>query len=164
MAVLPICVIPNPVLRQKAKQVNRISASVKKLIEDMVDTMSSANGVGLAAPQVGVPLRVIVIRLPEEEPFALINPSVVKKKGEREVSEGCLSVPGYVGKLKRAESVTVKGRDSTGKEVRIKADELLAQALEHEIDHTNGILYIDHLESPDNLRKIEPGEEEREGS
>lgn len=164
MAVLPICVVPDPVLRQKAKQVNRISASVKKLIEDMTETMRSANGVGLAAPQVGVPLRVIVICLPEEEPFALINPSVVKKKGEREVSEGCLSVPGYVGKLKRAASVTVKGRDPTGKEVRIKAGELLAQALEHEIDHTNGILYVDHLESPDDLRKIEPGEEEREGN
>lgn len=164
MAVLPICVVPDPVLRQKAKQVNRISASVKKLIEDMIETMRSANGVGLAAPQVGVPLRVIVICLPEEEPFALINPSVVKKKGEREVNEGCLSVPGYVGKLKRAESVTVKGRDPSGKEVRIKADELLAQALEHEIDHTNGILYVDHLESPDDLRKVEPGEEAREGS
>ncbi len=164
MAVSPICVVPDPVLRQKAKQVNRISASVKKLIEDMIETLYSANGVGLAAPQVGVPLRVIVIRLPEEEPFALINPSVVKKKGEREVNEGCLSIPGYVGKIKRAESVTVKGRDSSGKEIRIKADELLAQALEHEIDHTNGILYIDHLESPDDLRKVEPGEEEREGS
>jgi peptide deformylase len=164
MAVLPICVVPDPVLRQKAKQVNRISSSVKKLIEDMIETMHSSNGVGLAAPQVGVSLRVIVIGLPEEEPFALINPSVVKKKGEREVSEGCLSVPGYVGKLKRAESVTVKGRDPTGREVRIKAEELLAQALEHEIDHTNGILYIDHLESPDDLRKVGPGEEAREGN
>ena len=164
MALLPIRVVPDPVLRQKAKQVNRISASVKKLIEDMVETMRSAKGVGLAAPQVGVPLRVIVICLPEEEPFALINPSVVKKKGEREVDEGCLSVPGYVGKLKRAESVTVKGRDPTGKAVRIKADELLAQALEHEIDHTNGVLYIDRMDNLDDLRKVEPGEEEREGS
>ncbi|MFC1900376.1 peptide deformylase [Chloroflexota bacterium] len=162
MAVLPICVVPNPVLRQKAKQVNRISDSVKKLIVDMLETLHSANGVGLAAPQVGVPLRVIVICLPEQESIVLINPSVVKKKGEREVNEGCLSVPGYVGTIKRAESVTVKGRDPSGKEVRIKADELLAQALEHEIDHTNGILYLDHLESLDDLREVEPGQEEAE--
>ncbi len=158
MAVLPICVVPDPVLRQKAKRVRNIGGSINKLISDMIETMRSAPGVGLAAPQVGVSLRVIVIGLPEQEVFALINPEVVRRKGERVVSEGCLSVPGYVGQLKRSESVTVKGRDPSGKEVRIKADELLAQALEHEIDHTNGVLYIDHLESLDDLRKIEPAE------
>jgi peptide deformylase len=162
MAVLPICVVPDPILRQKAKRVRNIDGSVKKLADNMIETMQAAPGVGLAAPQVGVPLRVIVIGLPEEEPFALINPEVVKRKGERMVSEGCLSVPGYVGRLKRAETVTVKGRDRTGKEVRIKADELLAQALEHEIDHTNGILYIDHIESPDDLKTVEQVEAEVE--
>jgi peptide deformylase len=156
MAVLPIRVAPDPVLQQKAKRVRTIDASIHKLIKDMLETMHDAPGVGLAAPQVGVPLRIIVIGIPEQEDFALINPEVVKTKGERVVSEGCLSIPGYMGQLKRAESVTVKGRDSSGKEVRIKADELLAQALEHEIDHVNGILYTDRLESEDDLKKIEP--------
>jgi peptide deformylase len=156
MAVIPIRIAPDPVLRQKAKRVRNIDASIHKLIKDMLETMHDAPGVGLAAPQVGVPLRVIVIGIPEQEDFALINPEVVKTKGERLVSEGCLSIPGYVGKLKRAESVTVKGRDPSGKEVRIKAEELLAQALEHEIDHVNGILYTDRLESEDDLKKIEP--------
>ena len=156
MAVIPIRIAPDPVLRQKAKRVRNIDASVHKLIKDMLETMHDAPGVGLAAPQVGVPLRVIVIGIPEQEDFALINPEVVKTRGERVVTEGCLSIPGYVGKLKRAESVTVKGRDPNGKEVRIKAEELLAQALEHEIDHVNGILYTDRLESEDDLKKIEP--------
>jgi peptide deformylase len=156
MAVIPIRIAPDPVLRQKAKRVRNIDASIHKLIKDMLETMHDAPGVGLAAPQVGVPLRVIVIGIPEQEDFALINPEVVKTRGERVVTEGCLSIPGYVGKLKRAESVTVKGRDPNGKEVRIKAEELLAQALEHEIDHVNGILYTDRLESEDDLRKIEP--------
>ena len=89
---------------------------------------------------------------------ALINPQIVRRKGERLVNEGCLSLPGYVGELKRAELVTVKGLNPDGKEIRIKADELLAQALEHEIDHLNGVLYIDRLESRDKLRKIEPVE------
>jgi peptide deformylase len=156
MAVLPIRVAPDPVLKQKAKRVRNIDPSIHRLIRDMLETMHDAPGVGLAAPQVGVPLRVIVIGIPEQEDFALINPEVVKTRGERVVNEGCLSVPGYMGKLKRAESVTVKGRDPSGKEVRIKAEELLAQALEHEIDHVNGVLYVDRLESEDDLKKIEP--------
>jgi peptide deformylase len=155
MAVLPIRVVPDPVLRQKSKRVRTIDGSIHKLIENMRETMHAAPGVGLAAPQIGVPLRVIVIGLPEEEDFALINPQIVKKTGERVLNEGCLSIPGYVGEIKRAVTVTVKGRDPTGKEVRIKGDELLAQALEHEIDHLNGVLYIDQLESPEKLRKIE---------
>ncbi|MBA7685787.1 Peptide deformylase 2 [subsurface metagenome] len=159
MAIIPIRVLPDPVLRQKSKRVRIIDGSIKRLINDMIETMHSSPGrVGLAAPQVGIPLRVIVIGMPGEEDIVLINPEVVRKKGERLVSEGCLSVPGYYGEIKRAESITVKGRDPTGKEMRIKADELLAQVLEHEIDHLNGALYIDHLESMDKLRKIEPEE------
>jgi peptide deformylase len=103
-----------------------------------------------------VPLRVaVIIGIPEdEEDIVIINPQIVKKRGERVVDEGCLSLPGYTAKVKRAESVTVKALDSHGKEIRIKGDELLAQALEHEIDHLNGIIYIDHLESMDHLHKI----------
>jgi peptide deformylase len=159
MAILPVYCIPEPVLRQKAKRVRTIDGSIKKLAGDMIETMHSASGIGLAAPQVGVSLRVIVIGIPEEEDIVLINPQVVRRKGERLVNEGCLSVPGYIGQIKRAESVRAKGQSLDGKEVRIKADGLLAQALEHEIDHLNGVLYIDYLESMDDLRKIEPQEE-----
>ena len=158
MAIIPVRVAPDPILRQKAKRVRAIDGSIRKLIDNMLETMHSAPGVGLAAPQVGIPLRVIVIGLPEQEDIALINPEIVRRSGERLVNEGCLSVPGYVGEVKRAVSVTAKGRDPNGKEIRIKADELLAQALEHEIDHLNGVLYVDRLESIDKLRKIEPEE------
>lgn len=156
--ILPIRIVPDPILRRKAKRVRSIDGSIHKLIGNMLETMHAAPGVGLAAPQVGVPLRVIVISMPEQEDIALINPQIVRRSGERLVNEGCLSVPGYVGELKRAVSVTAKGRDQNGKEIRIKADELLAQALEHEIDHLNGVLYIDQLEDSDKLRKIESEE------
>ena len=158
MAILSIRVLPEPVLRQKSKRVRVIDGSVQRLIGDMLETMHSAGGVGLAAPQLGTPLRVIVIGMPEQEDIVLINPKIVRRSGERLVDEGCLSVPGYIGEIKRAEIVRVKGRDQNGKEVRIKANELLAQVLEHEIDHLNGVLYIDYLESMDKLRKIEPEE------
>jgi peptide deformylase len=157
MATLPIRTIPDPVLKQKAKRVRTIDGSIKKLISDMIETMHSEPGrVGLAAPQIGVPLRVIVIGIPEEEDIAIINPEIVRSRGERSIDEGCLSVPGYFGQIKRAESVTVKGRDQDGKEIRIKAEGLLSQALQHEIDHLNGVLYLDHLESLEQLRKVEP--------
>ena len=156
MAILSILTLPAPILRQKSKRVKNIDGSVRKLAGDMIETMHAASGVGLAAPQVGVPLRVIVIGMPEEEEFVLVNPEVVRRVGERLVTEGCLSVPGYFGEIQRAQRVTVKGKDLSGKEVRIKAEELLAQALEHEIDHLNGVLYIDHLESSDKLHKVEP--------
>ncbi len=158
MTAIPVHILPDPVLRQKAKRVRIIGGSIQKLIGDMIETMRAAPGVGLAAPQVGVPLRVIVIGMPEEEVKVLINPEVVRRKGERLVDEGCLSVPGYLGEIKRSESITVKGRDQNGKEIRVKADGLLAQVLEHEIDHLNGVLYVDHLESRDKLRKIEAEE------
>ena len=158
MAVIPICALPDPILRQKSKRIRYIDGSVQRLIGDMLETMYSANGVGLAAPQVGILLRLAVIGIPGEEEIVLINPQIVRRTGERLVDEGCLSVPGYVGQIRRAESVTVKGRDQSGKEIRIKANDLLAQALEHEIDHINGVLYIDHLESMDKLYKIEPEE------
>ena len=159
MAVRPILLYDNPILRQKAKKVRSIDGSIHRLIDDMAETMRGASGVGLAAPQVGVPLRVIVIQLLEQELIALINPEVVKRSGERRVVEGCLSVPGYVGEIARSEKVTVKGRDRRGRPLRIKGEELLAQALEHEIDHINGVLYFDYLESMDQLKKVEPGKD-----
>ena len=157
MAVLPIRMVPDPILKQKSKRVKAIDGSIKKLIGDMIETLHAVPGrAGLAAPQVGIPLRVIVISIAEEEDIVLVNPEIVRKTGERMVTEGCLSIPGYFGVVKRSESVRAKGRDTSGKEIKIKANELLAQALEHEIDHLNGVLYIDHLESPDKLYKVEP--------
>lgn len=155
MAALPILAYPHPQLRQKAKRVRNIDGSIQRLIDDMVETMHQAQGVGLAAPQIGVPLRVIVIGLPGEETIALVNPQIVKRSGERQVIEGCLSVPGYRGEIKRSAKVTAKGLDRYGREIRIKGEGLLAEALEHEIDHLNGVLYIDHLESLDELYEIE---------
>jgi len=159
MAVLQLRFAPDPVLRQKAKRVRNIDSSIERLIDDMLETMHAASGMGLAAPQVGVPLQLAIIEMPEEEELiVLINPQIVKKSGERLVDEGCLSIPGYRGDITRSVSVTVKGRNRQGKEIRLKATELLAQALEHEIDHRNGVLYIDYLESPDKLFRIEPEE------
>jgi peptide deformylase len=160
MAVLQIRTLPDPILRQKAKKVTRIDDSVQKLIDDMIDTLrADPNRAGLAAPQVGVLLRIAVIELPEQELITLVNPEIIKKEGERIVQEGCLSVPGYFGEIKRAETVKVKAKDRYGKEFRLKAEGLLAQALEQEIEHLDGILYIDHLESSDKLFEAEQEQE-----
>ncbi len=161
MATKEILYADNAILRQKSMKVRNTSEkSLQQLIDDLFDTMYEGHGVGLAAPQIGVPLRVLVIDVREDEPIALINPQVVKRTGERILEEGCLSIPGWRGEVKRSVAVTVKGLNREGKEIRIKADnDLLAQALEHEIDHLDGILYIDHLTSPDKLWKIPPKEE-----
>ena len=161
MAVLQIRTLPDPVLRQKAKRVTKIDDSIQKLIDDMIDTLhSDPNRAGLAAPQVGVLLRIAVIEVPEQELITMINPEIVKKEGERIVQEGCLSIPGYFGEIKRAVTVKVKARDRYGKQFRLKAQGLLAQALEQEIEHLDGILYIDNLESPDKLFETEAVQEE----
>jgi len=165
MTILAIRTLPDPILRQKAKQVKVIGPSVKELIRDMLETMHAVPGrAGLAGPQVGVSLRVIVISASEAEgDVVLINPEIVKTKGERILQEGCLSIPGYIGEIKRAEKVTAKGKTPEGKEVRIRGEGLLAEALEHEVDHLNGILYIDRLESPDKLQKIQPKGDDEDG-
>jgi peptide deformylase len=156
MTVLPICRLPHDnVLRQKAKKISRIDDSLRRLINNMIETMQSANGVGLAAPQVGKSLRIIVLQMPDEEPQIIINPEIIKRSGEQEVTEGCLSVPGYYGEIKRSAKVTAKGKDRHGKAIRIKATGLMAEVLEHEIDHLNGVLYIDHIEHEDKLHEIE---------
>ena len=158
MAVLPIHEFPQIILRQKAKKVRKIDRSILRLADDMIETLKHVNGVGLAANQVGVLRRVIVIHLPEEEePRVYINPEIVHREGEREVVEACLSVPGYHATITRAIWVKAKGLDRQSKLVRLRAEGILAQALEHEIDHLNGILYMDHLQSHQELIKVEPG-------
>ncbi|MBI2756664.1 MAG: peptide deformylase [Chloroflexi bacterium] len=155
MAVRPILVVGNPVLRQKARKVSQFDRSIQKLVEDMIETMRAAPGVGLAAPQVGVPLRLAVIEV-DEEVTVIANPEIVKRTGEYEPDEGCLSVPGFWGHVTRAEKVTVKAKDRTGKDFRLNAEGLLAQALQHEIDHLDGMLYIDHPGVVDELKRTEP--------
>lgn len=164
MALRPIRLIPDPVLRKRTQRVREIDDSIQQLIDDMVETMRDAPGVGLAANQVGVPLRLCVIEIPEEDNVrVLINPQLVSREGEREVDEGCLSIPGYRGVVLRSLKVKVRALDRDGKPFQIKAeDNLLAQALEHEIGHLNGGFYIDHLVHEDSIWKIgeEPEQEE----
>ena len=173
VAVREIATVGAPVLRQKAKKVTSSSGATERLVQDMLDSMRAANGLGLAAPQIGVPLRVIVVEMPEndEDPhggehYVLCNPKIVKASKElEEGEEGCLSVPGLVGEVVRAVAVTVKGATPKGKRVRYKARGLLARAFQHEIDHLNGVLFVDRVESPEKLHRIvlpEEGEEERE--
>ena len=150
-------------LREKARRVRTIDSSIKRLIEDMWETMYDAPGVGLAAPQIGIPLKIVVIDAGEDGKVALVNPEIVKRSGERTLDEGCLSVPGFRGELTRSIKVLARGIDpATGKEIRVKAeDNLMAQALEHEIDHVNGILYIDYLAGPDALIPLSDAPEVR---
>jgi peptide deformylase len=159
-------VVGHPVLRNRARKVTQFDKPFQRLIEDMIETMRAAPGVGLAGPQVGVPLRVAVIEV-DDVVTIIVNPEIVKREGEYEPDEGCLSVPGYWGRLKRAERVTVKAKDRNGKDLRItNAEGLFAQALQHEIDHLDGYLYIDRMPTLDDLQRSEPmrkGEEEPDG-
>ena len=147
--------VPDPILRQQAKKINPIPQSLGKYTDDMIETMHDERGVGLAANQVGSLRKVAVIQLPEwDEALVLINPEIIRREGEREVEEGCLSIPGYRGTVKRSERVRARALDLNGKVIKIKAEGLLAQALEHETDHLNGYLYIDRLVSRETFWKI----------
>ncbi len=149
MAVLDICVYPDPVLREKARPVDIVDGAVRKLMDDMAETMYNAPGIGLAANQVGRPVRLIVVDLQrEEDPHGLImlvNPEIIEASGELIWEEGCLSVPEFFAQVQRHENVVVRGLNADGKPVEIRADGLLAVVLQHEIDHLNGRLFIDHL-------------------
>ena len=159
MAILEILTKENPQLRVKAKRVPRVDDAVRKLMDDMVETMLDAPGVGLAATQVGVSLRVIVMKV-DNQLFTLANPEIVRSSGEQIGYEGCLSVPGYIGEVARADKATMRALNRSGKEVRIKGEGLLARAMQHEIDHLDGILFIDKLTSLDTLKEVEVGAEE----
>jgi peptide deformylase len=169
MALRSIIYADNPHLRERSKKIKTFGPALERLVKDMVETLHEANGLGLAAPQIDVLERVIVIEMPkdEEDPqsgklFAIVNPEIVRAEGEEEGEEGCLSIPGWWGLVKRAEYVTVKGQDVKGKATRIKADGLLARVFQHEIDHLEGILFIDRVESPDKLHRVEPKEPDGE--
>ena len=148
MAVRPIRLLGDPVLRTVAAPVDAVTDDVRRLIDDMMQTMYDADGVGLAAPQIGVQQRVIVIDVREAglEPFALVNPGIVEVSPETERGEeGCLSIPGIRDIVERPARVTVTGLDRDGADVRIDADGLLARALQHEVDHLDGVLFLDRV-------------------
>ena len=156
MAIREILQIPHPVLRQRARKVRAIDDDVLRLAYDMVDTMRDANGIGLAANQVGELWRVIVIQLPDEEEARIyVNPEIIIREGERRVEEGCLSIAGYKGMVTRSLWIRFRAMDHTSKVVKLRAEDTLSQALEHEVDHLNGILYIDHMEAHEKLVKVE---------
>ena len=155
MALLTIRLLPDPILFRKARKIAKITAQHRKLAGDMIETLIEHHGVGLAANQVGVLERLCVIQTPDmEEAMVLVNPEIVHREGEREVEEGCLSVPGYRGMVVRSELVRARALDLNSKTFKVEADELLAQALEHEIDHLNGIMYMDHLVAHTSLYKV----------
>ncbi|MDA0231997.1 MAG: peptide deformylase [Chloroflexi bacterium] len=154
MAILPIRVFPDPILRQKARPVKRVDDAVRRLVSDMIETMQSARGVGLAAPQVGELRQVITIQVPEQDAFAMINPEITRRDGSREVTEGCLSVPGYSGLVTRSIHINARALDENGGRFKLTAEELLAQAIEHEVDHLSGIVFLDHLIAHEELHKV----------
>jgi peptide deformylase len=171
MAKLEILTVDNPeqskVLRSKSRKVQRITPQMVEFAQQMLVTMREANGVGLAAPQVGVLQRFFVAELPEDEEnnlpqetYILFNPEIVKGSGEQIGYEGCLSIPGYIGEVARQERVTVEGLDERGRAVRYKVDGYLARAFQHEIDHLDGVLFTDKLTDPATFRPVDIGEEE----
>jgi peptide deformylase len=171
MSNLKILTVDDPqqleVLRSKSKKVQRVTPKLMAFAQQMLETMRNANGVGLAAPQVGVLQRFFVAELPEDEEnnlpaetYILFNPEIVKGRGEQVGYEGCLSIPGYVGEVSRQEQITVKGLDERGRPVRLKVNDYLARVFQHEIDHLDGILYTDRLTDPETFQPVEIGQEE----
>ncbi len=158
MAVRQIREYGDEILRKKAREVEVIDDKIRELIEDMLETMHKYNGVGLAAPQVGILKRIVVIDLYDgNEPLRLINPKILKTKGTQEVEEGCLSFPNQYAKMIRPEEVTAEALNEKGEKIKIKAKGLLAQAISHELDHLDGILFIDNM-LPGTLEYVEPKE------
>lgn len=146
MAIREIRLSGDEILRKTSREVEEVTDKIRELLDDMVETMHKYNGVGLAAPQVGILKRAIVIDLYDgEEPLQLVNPKIIKAKGKQEVEEGCLSFPNEYAKMVRPKEVTVEALDRNGKKVKITGKDLLAQALAHEIDHLNGILFVDNM-------------------
>lgn len=147
MAKLDILTFPDPRLRRRAAPVARVDDDIRRLVDDMLETMYAAPGIGLAAIQVDVPWRVIVIDVSEtrDSPLCLINPVILWRDGEEEMDEGCLSVPGFYETVRRAERVRVEALDREGARFELEADGLLAVCIQHEIDHLDGKLFVDHI-------------------
>lgn len=149
MSVLEIRQYPDPVLKGKCRPVENITPDIHKLIDDMIETMYDAPGVGLAAPQVGIPIRLTVIDVSSDEEkhpvLVLINPEIISYEGEIEEEEGCLSVKGYYADVRRYEKVRVRAHDRNGNVVEVDGEGLLSRALQHELDHLDGVVFVDRL-------------------
>ena len=159
MAIREIRLSKDEILRKVAREVEEVDDRIKELLQDMLETMHKYNGVGLAGPQVGILKRVIVIDLYDEnKPLLLVNPKIIKSKGEQEVDEGCLSFPNEYAKVIRPKEVVVEALNEEGKKVKIVGKDLLAQALSHEIDHLNGVLFVDNM-IPGTLEYVTPEKE-----
>ena len=160
---LPILEFPDPRLRTKAQPVEQVDAALRKLIDDMFETMYAAPGIGLAATQVNVHKRVLVIDVSEsrKEKLALVNPQIISRAGVEETEEGCLSVPGVYDKVTRAESIRVRALDRDGKQIEFDAQGLLAVCIQHEIDHLDGKLFVDYLSELKRTRIRKKLEKER---
>ena len=159
MAIRKLRYEGDEILKKKSREVEVIDEKLQILIDDMIETMHKYNGVGLAAPQVGILKRVIVIDLYDDNgPLKLVNPKIVKTKGSQEVEEGCLSFPNQYAKMIRPEEIVAEALDENGKKVKIKAKGLLAQAICHEVDHLDGILFVDNM-IPGTLEYVEPSKE-----
>jgi peptide deformylase len=162
MALHKIITAENPILRRKAKKLHRFDPSIAKLADEMFETMHSAGGVGLAAPQIAQSIRIFVAEY-EDHKVAMVNPEIVKAEGEMLGTEGCLSIPGYVGEnIRRAEKIVVKGQDVRGKAMKVNAEGWFARVLQHEIDHLDGILFLDRLDRPEDLHEVRDEEEEEQ--
>ncbi len=160
MAIRVIVKDPDPVLREKAKPVTKFNKNLHKLLDDMAETMYDAQGVGLAAPQIGILKRVIVIDTGDENGLIeMVNPQIIERDGEQFGPEGCLSIPGINGDVRRALHVKVRGQDRNGNEFEIEGTELLARAFQHEVDHLNGVLFTDLAER---IYEVVPQQEEEE--
>lgn len=159
MAIRQIREYGDEILRKKSREVEIVDDKIRELMEDMIETMHKYNGVGLAAPQVGILKRVIVIDLYDgNEPLRLVNPKLLKTKGKQEVEEGCLSFPNQYAKMVRPEEIVAEALNEKGEKIKIKAKGLLAQAICHEIEHLDGILFIDNM-IPGTLEYVEPAKE-----
>lgn len=171
MAIRDVITLGHPTLRQRARKVTQFGPELQGLMQDMIETMRAAPGVGLAAPQVDVSQRVIVVELPADEEeglpaelYAFANPEIVKASRDSEEGlEGCLSIPGYVGEVPRHVEVVVRGQDARGKPQRIRASDFLARVFQHEIDHLDGVLFIDRVTDPAKIRPITAEEAQEEG-
>jgi peptide deformylase len=166
MAVKPIVQLGDPVLRGTAKRVHRFDDALQHLVDDMIDTLHDANGAGLAAPQIAVPLRVIITNL-DQKLHVIVNPEIVFLSDETEThDEACLSIVGYAGPVERSLETQVRGFNAKGKRIKIKAEDWFARVLQHEIDHLNGILYIDRIEDKSLIHRSDETyevEDEEEG-
>jgi peptide deformylase len=168
MAVREIITSENPVLRRKAKKTQKITSQLQALVDDMVETLHAADGLGLAAPQVAVSERLFVAEIEESEEhpgsgklYVVFNPEYVFRSNEKVDSpEGCLSIPGWAGEVSRHYKIVIKGLDRHGKRVRIEAQGLLARVFQHEMDHLDGVLFTDRITDPEKIWEIKPGEEE----